>query len=172
MDWMITHMGLGVQKSEIVCKKLEDLWITSVESLQTVLSENPELFSQLELPIPIQALFKAKLSSFNSKKVDELLEIEVMHLVDFSFPTEQYGVTFQTKKINGFVLNSAIASAKLMEWGIQSQIHADAFFVRLRSWQQNGVPLKLLHDAATEQTKKSVQVYFYTCTLSTYFNYI
>jgi len=144
LDWLNVHMGLGSQKTEIVSKKLEDLWITSVETLQTVLSENPDLFDQIGLPKPIQAMFKSKLSSFNSKKVEDLLESEVMHLVDFSFPTEDYGSNFLNNKINGFVLNSATTSTKLSEWGIDSDIHADAFWARLSSWQHTGVHLKLL----------------------------
>ena len=149
LGWMVANLGLSVEKAELVNKKLEDSWITSVESLQTVLSENPSVFDEIEIPKPIQAVFKAKLSSFSSKKVEELVESEVKHLIGYLFPGEDYSAVFLSKKINGFVLSSATEPAKLVEWGIASFIHAEALWARLVGWKQSGVQFKLLREAAS-----------------------
>ena len=164
LGWMVANLGLSVEKAELVNKKLEDSWITSVESLQTVLSENPSVFDEIEIPKPIQAVFKAKLSSFSSKKVEELVESEVMHLIGYLFPGEDYSAVFLSKKINGFVLSSAIEPAKLVEWGIASFIHAEALWARLVGWKQSGVQFKLLREAASamearKSSPKSTEVH-------------
>jgi len=149
LGWMVANLGLSIEKAELVNKKLADSWINSVESLQAVLSENPSVFDEIEVPKPIQAVFKAKLSSFSSKKVEELVESEVMHLIGYMFPGEAYAAVFLSKKINGFVLSSATEPAKLVEWGITSLIHAEALWARLVGWKQTGVQFKLLREAAS-----------------------
>lgn len=164
LGWMVTNLGLAIERAELVNKKLADSWIYTVESLQTVLSENPNVFDEIEIPKPIQAVFKAKLSSFSSKKVEELVESEVMHLIGHLFPGEDYNDVFHSKKINGFVLSSATGPAKLVEWGIASPIHAEALWTRLTSWKQTGVQFKLLREAAStadsrKTTEKSSEVF-------------
>ena len=154
LGWLNANMGFGPQKTELICKKLEDLWITTVETLVNVLAENDNLLDQIELPKPIQAAFKSKLSSFNSKKMEELAEIEVKHLIEYSFPAESYGQSFLNKKINGFVLSSATGPEKLAEWGVSVMIHAEALWSRLCTWKQLGVPLTLLREAAANDAKQ------------------
>lgn len=157
--WLISNCGMGASKAGMIAERLaSELWIDRVEALQQAVTEQPDTLDALEIPKPMLSILKSKLASYYNKNLVDLSTRDVQSVVFRIFPGENYADTMRNNKINGFVLSSAGNIEKLKEWGVSSEIHAEALFGTIAGWKDKGVPNNLLirDDQASVTTDSSV----------------
>jgi hypothetical protein len=69
---------------------------------------------------------------------------------------EFYGSAYRQQKINGMVLDTAANVAKLVQWGISNEAHAENIWERLQTWKKYGVQRNLFD--ALEDSFQTLEV--------------
>ena len=159
--WLQVHHILSKQKSVELATKLHDELIDSLGSLKLFMTGGSDgiavtVLNNLGIPTAVQRNIVSLLeyvdnegNSITVKSVDELSVMDVSILVQKIFPEEgAYSASFHANRINGFVLKCVDSASKLVEYGIQSPIHAENFLKSLSLWKTRGVPKKYFSSAS------------------------
>lgn len=143
--WLVETCHIAPEKGQMVADLItKKFWVLSIEVLQEMLDEDPEMLTCFDFPVPTERLIRSKLRSFNCRNLETLNYHEIMHLMQEIYPGSDYGNAYHLHKINGLVLSMAENAERLKEWGITDVMHANAVWNRLERWKCFGVPLKFL----------------------------
>lgn len=140
-QWLV-QCGVALSKAKGLAERFEnEMWITEVNALKNCVECSPLFLEKLSIPFPVQQIIWSNVFV----RLQDLSVSDVKKLLQISFQEDlQYGLRFHAAKINGTVLGIAKEPNDLFIWGIDNNIHAEAFFRHIGQWKEHGVAGSIL----------------------------
>jgi hypothetical protein len=146
--WFRDKCGIDAARAASLSRKLEEeCLITNVSAFKDLVMRVPHALEALNIPPTLRIILQGVLRVSENKALERLNVHEVSTLLQKLFPTQPaYAKGFQEKRINGFVLCSAMKANQLEQWGIDAAEDATVFLDLIDRWRVTGVPPQHLTD--------------------------